>query len=113
MTVFDKDDDEDDEDDEEEKDDEEMIEEEEEDDEAAAEKAMEMEEDEMESTSFDYDLLGIKERLMAVVQDEETVDQNKRKVDVLYKAYQDFCPLDEDDSDMEGEANEEEDEDEA
>ncbi|GJJ70360.1 ribosomal RNA-processing protein 1 [Entomortierella parvispora] len=110
LTVFDKDEDED-EDDEEEKDDEEMAEDDEdedEDDEAAAEKAMEMEEDEMESTSFDYDLLGIKERLLAVVQDEETVDQNKRKVDVLYKAYQDFCPLDEDDSDMEDEANEEE-----
>ncbi|KAG0292322.1 hypothetical protein BGZ98_002630 [Dissophora globulifera] len=118
LTVFDKDEDED-EADENEDEDEDMAEDGEGDEaEAEAEaKAMAEMETEMESedgeepsTTFDYDLIGIRERLATVAADEETVEQNRRKVDVLYKAYQDFCPLDEDEDDNEGE-DEDEDED--
>ncbi|KAF9278652.1 hypothetical protein BGZ68_008439 [Mortierella alpina] len=115
LTVFDKNEDEDEDEDEEDAD-EEMAEDEEEEDEdeeeskamAEMEKEMDMDEDaEEQSTTFDYDLMGIKERLAAIVSDEETVEQNRRKVDVLYKAYQDFCPLEDDDSDAENEAEDE------
>ncbi|KAF9311651.1 hypothetical protein BGZ91_006754 [Linnemannia elongata] len=107
LTVFDKKDDED-----EEQDDEEMAEDEDEE-EAAALAEMEDEADEAmgESTTFDYDLLGIKERLFEVGAEKETVEQNRRKVYVLYKAYQDFCPLEDDESDAEAEGEEEADED--
>ncbi|KAG0295503.1 hypothetical protein BGZ96_011577 [Linnemannia gamsii] len=111
LTVFDKkeNEDEDEEQDEEQDEDEEMAEDEEE---AAA--LAEMEDDEAmgESTSFDYDLLGIKERLFEVGAEKETVEQNRRKVYVLYKAYQDFCPLEDDESDAEAEGEEQVDEDE-
>ncbi|KAF9090573.1 hypothetical protein BGX23_005906 [Mortierella sp. AD031] len=120
LTVFEKDEDED-EDEDAEEDDEEMSEDldededKDEDDEESAALA-EMEEDEdmamAESTTFDYDLLGIKERLFEVGANKETVEQNRRKVYVLYKAYQDFCPLEEDDSDAEAEGEEAADEDE-
>ncbi|KAF9960984.1 hypothetical protein BGZ72_005287 [Mortierella alpina] len=120
LTVFDKDEDED---EDEEDADEEMAENEDEDEDkdededeeeskamAEMEKEMDMDEDaEEQSTTFDYDLMGIKERLAAIVSDEETVEQNRRKVDVLYKAYQDFCPLEDDDSDAEDEAEDEDD----
>lgn len=109
MTVFDKKEDEDEDEDEEQDEDEEMAEDEEE---AAA--LAEMEDDEAmgESTSFDYDLLGIKERLFEIGAEKETVEQNRRKVYVLYKAYQDFCPLEDDESDAEAEGEEQADEDE-
>ncbi|KAK3845875.1 MAG: nucleolar protein,Nop52-domain-containing protein [Linnemannia gamsii] len=109
LTVFDNDEDED-----VEQDDEEMEEDKDEDDEEAAALA-EMEDDDEamgESTTFDYDLMGIKERLFEVGAEKETVEQNRRKVYVLYKAYQDFCPLEEDDSDAEAEGEEQADEDE-
>ncbi|KAG0267030.1 hypothetical protein BG011_009778 [Mortierella polycephala] len=114
LTVFDKD--EDDEDDEEvagDDEDDDMAENDEDEDgsdeEAKAMAEMEMEMDgEAESTTFDYDLIGIKEQLFAVGADKETVEQNRRKVYVLYKAYQDFCPLEEDDSEAEAEQDEEE-----
>ncbi|KAG0199738.1 hypothetical protein BGX28_007024 [Mortierella sp. GBA30] len=115
LTVFDKaeneDEDEEDEDADEEMDD---NEDEDEDDEEEAkamaemekEMGMDTEEADDQSTTFDYDLMGIKERLAAVVADEETVEQNRRKVEVLYKAYQDFCPLEEDESEAEDEGEE-------
>ncbi|KAG0044984.1 hypothetical protein BGZ89_005824 [Linnemannia elongata] len=105
LTVFDKKDDE-------EQDDEDMAEDEDEE-EAAALAEMEDEADEAmgESTTFDYDLMGIKERLFEVGAEKETVEQNRRKVYVLYKAYQDFCPLEDDESDAEAEGEEEADED--
>ncbi|KAG0374065.1 hypothetical protein BGX24_010891 [Mortierella sp. AD032] len=109
LTVFDNDEDED-----VEQDDKEMEEDKDEDDEEAAALA-EMEDDDEamgESTTFDYDLMGIKERLFEVGAEKETVEQNRRKVYVLYKAYQDFCPLEEDDSDAEAEGEEQADEDE-
>jgi len=120
MTVFDKDEDEEEDEEEEEDKDEEMAEgdEDEDDEEAKAMAEMEMElgddeEAEGESTTFDYDLMGIKERLGEAKDAEETVEQNRRKIDVLYKAYVDFCPLeDDDDVDEEEEAPEDEEEDE-
>ncbi|KAF9926133.1 hypothetical protein FBU30_004209 [Linnemannia zychae] len=117
LTVFDKDESED-EDEDKEEDDEDMSEdkneddEEENDEEAAALAEMEDDQEMPESTTFDYDLLGIKGRLFEVGADKETVEQNRRKVYVLYKAYQDFCPLEEDDSEAEAEEEEDEDEDE-
>ncbi|KAF9964380.1 hypothetical protein BGZ70_006541 [Mortierella alpina] len=114
LTVFSKneDEDEDEEDADEEMADNEEDEEDEDEEESKAmaemEKEMDMDEDaEEQSATFDYDLMGIKERLAAIVSDEETVEQNRRKVDVLYKAYQDFCPLEDDDSDAEAEAESE------
>ncbi|KAF9214196.1 hypothetical protein BGZ59_004155 [Podila verticillata] len=112
MTVFDKDEDEEEDEDLDEEDkDEEMEDDEEEDEEEAkamAEMEMELEDGEDaegESTTFDYDLMGIKERLAEAKDAEETVEQNRRKIDILYKAYVDFCPLEEDDDeDEEGEA---------
>ncbi|KAI1315876.1 hypothetical protein EDD11_000252 [Mortierella claussenii] len=92
-------------------DDDDEEEEEEEEAKAMAEMEMEMEGEgdaDAESTTFDYDLMGIKERLFAVVVDENTIQQNRRKVDVLYKAYQDFCPLEDDDSEAEDEEDAEE-----
>jgi hypothetical protein len=82
------------------------------DEEAAAFAEMEDDEAMGESTTFDYDLMGIKERLFEVGAEKETVEQNRRKVYVLYKAYQDFCPLEEDDSDAEVEGEEQADEEE-
>ncbi|KAF9549584.1 hypothetical protein EC957_003536 [Mortierella hygrophila] len=113
LTIFDKKDDED-QDEDEEQDDEEMAEDEDDEEEAAALAEMEDEADEAmgESTTFDYDLLGIKERLFEIGAEKETVEQNRRKVYVLYKAYQDFCPLEDDESDAEAEGEEEADEDE-
>ncbi|KAG0274891.1 hypothetical protein BGZ95_009355 [Linnemannia exigua] len=119
LTVFDNDEDED-EDEDVEQDDEEMEgdlsedkDENEDDEEAAALAEMEDDDEAMgESTTFDYDLMGIKERLFEVGAEKETVEQNRRKVYVLYKAYQDFCPLEEDDSDAEAEGEEQADEDE-
>ncbi|KAF9209346.1 hypothetical protein BGZ49_005040 [Haplosporangium sp. Z 27] len=118
LTVFDKaEDDEDDEEDEDEDEDDKEMEDKEmvdddsdEDEEALAKAEMEMEMDngEQESTTFDYDLMGIKERLLKVSVDEETVEQNRRKVTVLYQAYQDFCPLEEDEDEGEGEEDDEE-----
>ncbi|KAG0019577.1 hypothetical protein BGZ81_009680 [Podila clonocystis] len=125
MTVFDKDEDEEDDEEEEDKDEEmeEDDDEDEDDEEAKAMAEMEMEledgeEPEGESTTFDYDLMGIKERLGEAKDAEETVEQNRRKIAVLYTAYVDFCPLEDDDEeDEEEEANgeapeDEEDEDE-
>lgn len=91
-----------------------MAEDEDDEEEAAALAEMEDEADEAmgESTTFDYDLMGIKERLFEVGAEKETVEQNRRKVYVLYKAYQDFCPLEDDESDAEAEGEEEADEDE-
>ncbi|KAG0347874.1 hypothetical protein BG004_006670 [Podila humilis] len=125
LTVFDKNENEDEEDDEEQDNDEEMADDGTDDDEeeARALDEMEMEMDgtedtEGESTSFDYDLMGIKERLGEAKDAEETVEQNRRKIDVLFKAYVDFCPLDADEDDEDedeeatGEVPEEEGEDE-
>ncbi|KAF9937538.1 hypothetical protein BGZ65_001394 [Modicella reniformis] len=64
--------------------------------EARSKAEMEMEMTDQGSTTFDYDLVGIKERLFAVGADKETVEQNRRKVYVLYKTYQVFCPPEED-----------------
>ncbi|KAG0004646.1 hypothetical protein BGZ80_009072 [Entomortierella chlamydospora] len=118
LTVFDKTEDDDEDEDDENISDEEMAEDDSDDDEEAkAQAEMEMEMDDeiadQDSTTFDYDLIGIKERLSKVSADEETVEQNRRKVLVLYKAYQDFCPLEEDDSEEgegEGEESEEDEE---
>ncbi|KAF9362383.1 hypothetical protein BGX34_006296 [Mortierella sp. NVP85] len=114
LTVFDKaeGDDEDGEEEEEDKDeemagDEDNEGEEDEDEEAEGDAEMDGEDMELESTTFDYDLVGIKERLFAVGSDKETVEQNRRKVYVLYKAYQDFCPPEEDESEGEEEGEDE------
>lgn len=107
MTVFDKAEGDDEDGEEEEEDmDEEMARDEDndgEEDEAERDAEMDGEDMELESTTFDYDLVGIKERLFAVGSDKETVEQNRRKVYVLYKAYQDFCPPEEDESEGEEE----------
>ncbi|KAF9171215.1 hypothetical protein BGX21_009637 [Mortierella sp. AD011] len=113
LTVFDKAEDDDEDEDDENINDEEMAEDDSDDDEEAEAKAeMEMEMDDenvdQDSTTFDYDLIGIKERLSEVSADEETVEQNRRKVLVLYKAYQDFCPLEDDSEEGEGEGEESE-----
>lgn len=115
LTVFDKAEGDDEDGDEEEKDDDEEMagdkdedgDEEDEDEEAEGDVEMDGEDMEGESTTFDYDLVGIKERLFAVGSDKETVEQNRRKVYVLYKAYQDFCPPEEDGSEGEEEGEDE------
>ncbi|KAG0245882.1 nucleolar protein,Nop52-domain-containing protein [Mortierella sp. GBAus27b] len=107
LTVFDETEGDDEDDDEEEAEDEEMggdnDGDEDNEEEGTPEAEMEMDGEEPESTTFDYDLYGIKDQLFAVGSDRETVEQNRRKVYVLYKAYQDFCPSEEDGSDAEGE----------
>ncbi|KAF8940611.1 nucleolar protein,Nop52-domain-containing protein [Dissophora ornata] len=117
LTIFDKtgddDDEEEDEDEEDENADEQMAEddddeEDEEEAKAMAEMEMEMDGGETESTTFDYDLMGIKDRLLSVGADKETVEQNRRKIYLLHKEYQDFCPLEENDSEEENEEAEEE-----
>ncbi|KAF9439016.1 hypothetical protein BGZ76_001468 [Entomortierella beljakovae] len=60
-----------------------------------------------EDNTFDYDIVGIKKRLSAVSIDQGTVEQNRRKITVLYDAYQEFCPLgDEEEEDEEEEDDE-------
>ncbi|KAF9408762.1 hypothetical protein BGZ94_002192 [Podila epigama] len=110
LTVFDKDDEDEDEeeDNKEEQEDEEMADgaDDDEDEEDEDEETMETEEAEDESTTFDYDLMGIKARLGEAKNAENTVEQNRRKIDAIHKAYVDFCPLDEDDEEDEDEENE-------